>query len=64
MLPVLEKLGANINHSFHVNHLKVEYFPSPLHYHPEIEILLVVQGTGTRFISAEVILSYQFMLLQ
>lgn len=54
MLPILEKVEANINHSFHVNYLKVEHFPSPLHFHPEVEILLVVQGTGTRFLGDSV----------
>jgi AraC-like DNA-binding protein/mannose-6-phosphate isomerase-like protein (cupin superfamily) len=50
MLPNLEKVEANINHSFHINHLKTDYFPSLLHFHPEMEILLVVQGTGIRYV--------------
>jgi AraC-like DNA-binding protein len=50
MLPTLEKVETNVNHSFNVSHLKVEQLPSPLHFHPEIELLLVVKGTGTRFI--------------
>ena len=50
MLPNLEKIEANINHSFHINHMKVDYFPSLRHFHPEVEILLVVQGTGTRYV--------------
>jgi AraC-like DNA-binding protein len=50
MLPNLEKVEANINHSFHINHMKVDYFPSLRHFHPEVEILLVVQGTGTRYV--------------
>jgi AraC-like DNA-binding protein len=50
MLPGLEKVEANINHSFHINHLKVDCFPSLRHFHPEVEILLVVQGTGTRYV--------------
>jgi AraC-like DNA-binding protein len=54
MLPNLEKVEANVNHSFHINHLKVEHFPSLLHFHPEVEILLVVQGTGTRFVGDSV----------
>jgi AraC-like DNA-binding protein len=54
MLPNLEKVEANINHSFHINHMKVEYFPSLLHFHPEVEILLVVQGTGTRYVGDSV----------
>jgi AraC-like DNA-binding protein len=54
MLPNLEKVEANINHSFRINHLKVDSFPSLRHYHPEVEILLVVQGTGTRFVGDSV----------
>jgi AraC-like DNA-binding protein len=54
MLPNLEKIQSNINHSFQVNHLKVDLFPSMLHYHPEVEILLVVQGTGTRYVGDSV----------
>jgi AraC-like DNA-binding protein len=50
MLPNFEKVEANINHSFHINHMKVEYFPSMRHFHPEVEILLVIQGRGTRFV--------------
>jgi AraC-like DNA-binding protein len=54
MLPNLEKIEANINHSFHINHMKVDYFPSLRHFHPEVEILLVVEGTGTRYVGDSV----------
>ncbi len=54
MIPTLEKVEANVNHSFHVNHMILKHFPSPLHFHPEVEILLVVQGTGTRFVGDSV----------
>jgi AraC-like DNA-binding protein len=50
MLPNLEKVDANINHSFQVNHMMVDCFPSLRHFHPEVEILLIVQGTGTRYV--------------
>ncbi len=54
MLPAFEKIEANPNHSFYVNYQRVNQFPSPLHFHPEIEILLVMQGTGTRFVGDSV----------
>ncbi|MFH0758462.1 MAG: AraC family transcriptional regulator [Bacteroidota bacterium] len=54
MLPAFEKIEANPNHSFYVNYLGVNQFPSPLHFHPETEILLVVQGTGTRIVGDSV----------
>jgi AraC-like DNA-binding protein len=50
MLPVFQKIEANINHSFYVEQVKFPYFPNPLQFHPDIEILLVIQGTGTRFV--------------
>ena len=54
MLPNLEKVEANINHSFHINHMKVDYFPSLRHFHSEVEILLVIQGTGIRYVGDSV----------
>jgi AraC-like DNA-binding protein len=50
MLPNLERVEANLNHSFHINHLKVDHFPSLRHFHPEVEILLVIKGHGTRYV--------------
>lgn len=50
MLPVFQKIEANFNHSFYVDHIKFESFPNPLHFHPDIEILYVKNGKGTRFI--------------
>jgi AraC-like DNA-binding protein len=50
MLPVFQKIEANINHSFYVEHEKFQYFPNPLQFHPEIEILYVIHGSGTRFV--------------
>jgi len=50
MVPNFEIIESNVNHSFHINHLKVGIFPSLRHYHPEVEILLVEQGTGTLYV--------------
>ena len=50
MHPVYQKIEANINHSFYVEQMKFQYFPNPLQFHPDIEILLVIKGTGTRFV--------------
>ena len=54
MLPNLEKVEADFNHSFHINHLHVESFPSGRHFHTEVEILMVLKGTGTRFVGDSV----------
>jgi hypothetical protein len=50
MKDAFQKTEANINHSFSVEHLKFQYFPHSILIHPEIEILLVVQGTCKFFI--------------
>jgi len=50
MKATFQKIEANINHSFNVEHMKFQYFPHPIQFHPDIEILLVIRGTGTRFI--------------
>ena len=50
MLPVFQKIDADINHSFYVGHRKSSYFPNPYMFHPDVELLLVIKGTGTRLI--------------
>jgi AraC-like DNA-binding protein len=50
MLPIFQKIEANFNHSFYVEHMTFKYFPNPLQFHPDIELLLVIRGTGTRII--------------
>jgi AraC-like DNA-binding protein len=54
MQPVFQKIEANINHSFYVEQVKFQYFPNPLQFHPEIEILYVIHGSGTRFVGDSV----------
>ena len=54
MIPNFERIESNVNHSFHINHMKVDFFPSLRHYHPEVEILLIEQGTGTCFVGDSV----------
>ena len=50
MQPVFQKIEANINQSYYVEHEKFKYFPNPLQFHPEIEIMYIVHGSGTRFV--------------
>jgi AraC-like DNA-binding protein len=47
MLPIFQKIDAGINNSFYVEHRKSKCFPNPFMFHPDVEILLVIQGTGT-----------------
>jgi len=50
MKAIFQKIEANINHSFNVEHMKFQYLQHSILFHPNIEILLVIRGTGTRFI--------------
>ena len=54
MQPAFQKIEANINYSFYIEHEKFPFFPNPLHFHPEIEILYIIHGTGTLFIGDSV----------
>jgi len=54
MHPVFQKIETNINYSFYVEHETFRFFPNPLQFHPEIEILYVIQGSGTRIIGDSV----------
>ena len=54
MQPVFQKIETNINHSFYVEQARFQYFPNPLQFHPEIEILYVIHGSGTRFVGDSV----------
>ncbi|MFA5330273.1 MAG: AraC family transcriptional regulator [Prolixibacteraceae bacterium] len=50
MQPVFQKIEANINLSFYVEQVKFPHFTNPLQFHPDIEILLILEGTGTLFV--------------
>jgi len=54
MSATFEKIEPNLNHSFYMRHIKVTSLPSPLHFHPEIEIILIVKGKGTRVVGNSV----------
>ena len=51
MKPVLEKLTTlEPNYSFVLQKDDYQYYPTPWHYHPEYELVLVVRSTGQRII--------------
>lgn len=50
MKPVLEYLPLERDQSFVVKYFDYKYYPTPWHYHPEYEIVLVTESTGKRFI--------------
>ncbi|MFP5041227.1 AraC family transcriptional regulator [Parasediminibacterium sp. JCM 36343] len=50
MKPVLEYLPKDAEESFVVKSFEYTYYPTPWHFHPEYEIVLVTESTGKRFI--------------
>lgn len=50
MKPLLERLPKEQGESFVVKHFDYNFYPTPWHYHPEYEIVLVTESTGKRFI--------------
>jgi len=54
MKPALEHLPREKGQSFVVKHFDYKYYPTPWHYHPEMEIVLVTESTGKRFIGDDI----------
>jgi AraC-like DNA-binding protein len=50
MQPILEHLPKKKEESFVVKYFDYPYYPTPWHYHPEYELVLVTASTGKRFI--------------
>ncbi len=50
MKPVLEYLPRSADESFVTRHFDYFYYPTPWHFHPEYELVLVTESTGKRFI--------------
>ena len=50
MKPALEYLPRESDQSFVVKFFDYNYYPTPWHYHPEYEIVMVTDSTGKRFI--------------
>lgn len=50
MKPVLEHLPLEAEESFVCKYFDYEYYPTPWHFHPEYELVLVTESTGKRFI--------------
>lgn len=54
MKPVLEYLPRNSGESFVTKYFEYDYYPTPWHFHPEYELVLVTESTGKRFIGDHV----------
>jgi len=50
MKPLLEYLPLQEGESFVVKDFDYGYYPTPWHFHPEYELVLVTESTGKRFI--------------
>jgi AraC-like DNA-binding protein len=48
--PLFVKLFLPKNRPFDFHKVEIPYFVVPWHFHPEIEIMLITKGKGTRFI--------------
>ncbi|MBL7740929.1 MAG: AraC family transcriptional regulator [Chitinophagaceae bacterium] len=55
MKPALEHLPREKEDSFVVKYFDYNYYPTPWHYHPEYEIVMVTESTGKRFIGDHII---------
>ncbi|MGL4629620.1 MAG: AraC family transcriptional regulator [Leadbetterella sp.] len=54
MKPQLLKISNPSDSSFNLLKLDEPYFPTPWHYHPEIEIVLILEGTGKKFVGSSI----------
>lgn len=54
MKAILEKVTRPENQSFFYRDNVQPYFTTPWHFHPEVEIILIVQGYGTRYVGDSV----------
>ena len=48
--PLFQKIHLTGQRSFNILKVDRPYFIVPWHFHPEIEIMLITNGTGTRFV--------------
>jgi len=54
MKPVFEQIYFNNSQSLNIYELNVDCFNSPLHFHPEVEIVLILESFGKRFVGESV----------
>lgn len=54
MKPQLLKIATPDDSSFNLYEQEVPFFATPWHYHPEVEIVLVKESTGEKFIGSSI----------
>lgn len=54
MKPQLLKIQNPIGSSFNFFDQKVPYFPTPWHYHPELEIVMMLESEGNKYIGSSI----------
>lgn len=54
MKPQLLKIHNPADSSFNYFDQEVPYFPTPWHYHPELEIVYMLQGRGQKYIGSSI----------
>jgi|RhiMetdeSRZDD1v2_1073273.scaffolds.fasta_scaffold36265_5 AraC-like DNA-binding protein len=54
MRPQIQKIPLSEQSSFMADRFYTPYFETPWHYHPEYEVVLVIEGRGKRFIGNNV----------
>ena len=50
MIPLYQELPFTSNSYINFYKEDLPHFIVPWHYHPEIEIMYILEGTGTRFV--------------
>lgn len=50
MKAILQKVPGSLDSSFAVQEFRSSYFDVPWHFHPEFELVYIMEGSGTRFI--------------
>ena len=55
MLPKYLKVIPEENSSIMVRHERCTYFDNPWHFHPELELNLILKSSGTRFVGDSIL---------
>ena len=55
MLPKFLKILPEDNSSIQIRYESCKYFENPWHFHPELELNLLLQSTGTRFVGDSIL---------